>query len=581
MSMQQLDFMVSLIDRVSGPAKGMMTTMDSVTTNIQGGMRKIGYGTAGLVGAGMALDRLIAPAKEMRTALGTLESLGVEELALKNLRDTALNTGVEFGKNSVDIVNASYKLQSAIGNLKGDELSDLVNKSTLLATATKGGLESTNSFVGQMFNIHEKEADMIGKTAFMNKLISKTSKAVQLFNTDGDKMGEAMKNIGKQATAMKVPLSEQLAVMGFLQNTMIEGSRSGTAYTAFLANINKAETTLGMKFTDTAGAALPMLEIIGKLEAKFGDLSKAADQRLMQKAFGKRGQQLLSAMAGSLGTFEGHLTKIQNANGLDGVYTMAAAITDPWDQASQSISNTHTKFAEFVLKALLPVYTWVAKLGVQMGGWMDQFPTLTRYLGYTVLGITAVIATLSLFSIGMGIASFISGGFTVSMGLFNGVMSVAKFSLLSILPAIWGFTAALLANPLTWVVLGVVALGAALVGLVLYWDDITAAIGRFFDKISSLAGIKDLLAGLIPDFILELIGVNKTTGSSTEPPKPIAAPAALNSTAPKAGELGVINKISNASSANNSRQIGDVHVSNFGQAMSGQQLIDDLEFMGG
>ena len=82
----RLDFIVSLMDRVSGPANKMMKTMDTVTSNIQTGYQKIGYGVAGLFSVGYAFDKMLAPAKEMRTALGTISSLGVENAALENLR---------------------------------------------------------------------------------------------------------------------------------------------------------------------------------------------------------------------------------------------------------------------------------------------------------------------------------------------------------------------------------------------------------------------------------------------------------------------------------------------------------------
>jgi hypothetical protein len=54
-----------------------------------------------------------------------------------------------------------------------------------------------------------------------------------------------------------------------------------------------------------------------------------------------------------------------------------------------------------------------------------------------------------------------------------------KTSILTSLPAIWAFSAALFANPITWIVLGIVALIAAIVALVVYWDEVTDAVTRF------------------------------------------------------------------------------------------------------
>ncbi len=520
---QRLDFIVSLLDKVSGPAGQMMQTMDTVTSNIQTGYQKIGYGVAGLFSVGYAFEKMLAPAKEMRTALGTIASLGVENTALEHLRKTSMDTAVQYGSDAMEIVNASYKLQSAISGLKGNELSMLANKSTLLATATKGGLESTNAYVGQMFNIHALEAKAIGKTAFMDKLISKTAKAVQLFNTDGTQMGEAMKNIGKQATAMKVPLEEQLAVMGFLQNTMVQGGRSGNAYSAFLANISKAEGVLGMKFTDTQNKALPMVDIITKLQGKFGDLSKAGDQQMLQKAFGKNGQQVLAAMAGSLDTFKGNLESIKNVKGLDDINKMAASIADPWDKSAASVKNFRMEFGERLLRVFSPVYDQITQTMTTLTKWMDMFPHLTGWVIKGVIGIGVLVASISALSVVVGLSKFMIVGWSASMAiakfalmpfgplltavkagwaamnlsiaLGNGIMATAKFGLLGMLGSLkammlqsklaaatmWifnggltGMAAALWANPITWIVVGVIALTAAVIAAVVYWDEWTS-----------------------------------------------------------------------------------------------------------
>lgn len=655
----RLDFIVSLMDRVSGPAGKMMKTMDTVTSNIQTGYQKIGYGVAGLWATGRAFDAMLEPAKEMRTALGTISSLGVETKALNHLRKTSMATAVQYGSDATEIVNASYKLQSAISGLKGNELSMLANKSAMLATATKGGLESTNAYVGQMFNIHAVEADAIGKTAFMDKLISKTAKAVQLFNTDGTQMGEAMKNIGKQATAMKVPLEEQLAVMGFLQNTMVQGGKSGTAYSAFLANISKAEGVLGMKFTDSQNKALPMVDIITRLEGKFGDLSKAGDQEMLQKAFGKSGQQVLAAMAGSLDTFKGNLESIKSVKGLDDVTAMAMAIADPWDQSAAAVKNFRMEFGERLLKVFSPVYDKITLTMTTFTKWMDMFPHLTDWVIKGVVGIGLLIGSLSALSVVVGLSKFMIVGWTasaalmkfalipfgplltaakagwlamnLSMALGNGIMATAKFGLLGMLGSmkmmmlqsklaaatIWifnggltGMAVALWANPITWIVVGVIALTAAVVAAVVYWDVWTGKLlewgSTFLDFIGVFSLVDDVLAvwdklpqwwasfknwiggmdlfsfvGDSIDWLIDKInmipGINIDT--STDMPKPVSAPESLSkNSSPQMAGGGLVNQISNATSNNSTRSIGDVNINNYGQAMSGQSLANELAF---
>lgn len=586
-ALQKLDFMVSLIDRVSGPAGKVMKTMDTVTTNIQGGMRKIGYGTAGLVGVGYALDRLIAPSKELNKALGDVRSLDVVDDVLKKVTKSSLDFTSQYGGSAADFVRASYDIQSAINGLVGNELAEFTNTSAILAKGTKSDTATITSYVGTMYGIFQQNAKQMGKAQWVQQLAGQTAHAVQLFKTTGSEMAAAYGNLGAEATTHGIAMNEQMAILGALQATMT-GTEAGTKYKSFLAGVGKAQKTLGLVFTDSQGQMLPIIDILSKIRGKFGDIDTVAESDLLQKAFGrKEAVGLIKLLSQDISGLDNNITAIGQNTGMQKAMQMADAIKDPFEVAGGVVSALQIKIGQSLMPgihALLATFTGAA---VVMMAWMDQFPLLTEYIGYAGLGVAGLVAGLSVLSIVVGISKFLLVGWTLAAAGLNAVLALTKLAIFNLLPAVWGFTAALLANPITWIVLGVVALGAALVALVVYWDDITAAIGRFFNKISSLAGIKDLLTGLIPQFVLDLIAVDKTSGSgagtATQSPKPIASPAALssNSSAGASSGGGVINRISNATSANNSRSIGDVNVYNSGNAISGQQLADELAFLAG
>lgn len=82
-----------------------------------------------------------------------------------------------------------------------------------------------------------------------------------------------------------------------------------------------------------------------------------------------------------------------------------------------------------------------------------------------------------------------SGGIAL-LGI--GVALLAKSMITSLIPAIvsakvsaWAFTKAILANPITWIVLGVMALVGAIVILYKNWDDITNFFSESIDYISN------------------------------------------------------------------------------------------------
>lgn len=54
----------------------------------------------------------------------------------------------------------------------------------------------------------------------------------------------------------------------------------------------------------------------------------------------------------------------------------------------------------------------------------------------------------------------------------------------TVIPAVWGFTSALFANPITWIVLGIIALIAIIVLMVTHWDDVKRVVGIVVDWIT-------------------------------------------------------------------------------------------------
>ena len=83
-----------------------------------------------------------------------------------------------------------------------------------------------------------------------------------------------------------------------------------------------------------------------------------------------------------------------------------------------------------------------------------------------------------------------------------GVAMVASFlaPIGAAIAATWSFTAALLANPIGLIVVAVVALGAALVGLIVYWDELSAGVDTVTSGMFDLWDVLLLLAGFANPF---------------------------------------------------------------------------------
>jgi len=579
MNLQSLTFMVSLLDKTSGPANKLMKTMDNVTTRIQSGYQKIGYGVAGVAGAGYALNNLIEPTKQMQTALGEVKSLDVTDDVLSRLTKTSLQFSRQYGESAVDFVRSSYDIQSAIAGLTGDELPAFTRASNILAKGTKADAATITSYVGTMYGIFQKTADGMGKADWVEQLAGQTAAAVQMYKTTGQGMSEAFRTLGASATTSNVPMNEQIAILGKLQATM-SGSEAGTKYRAFLDGVGKAQKELGLEFTDSHGRMLPMVDILTKIQGKFGAIDKVATSDLIKKAFGtQEAVALLKLLSQDITGLNDGITAIGQNKGMEKAIAMAKALTNPWDIAAQGVNSLQIAIGVQLLPQIIAFYDWVNSGIETMGRWTEQFPVLSQWVGFITVGFLGLTAAVSTLAIVVGISKLAFGGLT----------------------AIW----AIMTSPITGVVVAVIAVGVALYRLSEYlrvvsaewqifeniaagWDAVTLAVTNAIDFImTKFNALKNWLSNFnLWDFLLKGVdfliskinmipGINIDMGGA---PKPIAAPSGMNTSAPKGGLMQKFSQMND--NKNQSRSIGTVNV--YPQnPRSLSQLVDDIQMAGG
>ncbi len=114
-------------------------------------------------------------------------------------------------------------------------------------------------------------------------------------------------------------------------------------------------------------------------------------------------------------------------------------------------------------------------LGPSVGG-------LISSLGRFIVALKTGAIWNSNFILSLRLAAINVRGFIASLSLAR-VAQLAGAAATGIASAAtWAFNAALLANPLTWIVLGIVGLIAALVLLVKHWDTVKRVVRDFFDR---------------------------------------------------------------------------------------------------
>ncbi|MHA6163574.1 phage tail tape measure protein [Pseudomonas sichuanensis] len=575
----RLDFILSLTDKVTAPLARMTQGFNSLTEKSQAAIKQITDGTQKLKSSAGGFGTFLQPALEMNRALGDVRSLGVADEALDALNNKALKFSVAYGENARDFVASAYKIEGAIKGLAGSQLATFTYASSVLAKATKADQGVMAEYVGTLYNLQKQQADAMGKGQWVKVLAGQTALAVQLFRTSGAQIKDGFKEAGAQASAAGVGLAEQMAVIGSLSGSM-DASAAGGLYKAFFENIEKASGKLGMTFTDTNGKVLPMLDILAKLQGKFGDLRGAAANAEITEAFGGEAARLIGTLAQDTDRLKNGIDQLGQVRGLEQAEKMAQAMVDPWQQFTTAVTALRIAFGQALIPILQPLMARLVEIGQTLVRWIKLFPNITRVIAIAtlaVLGISAALTALTVLvaaariamtglnliwtlltwtgwkSITMFIAHSIQCVLLVArILLLMTALGIARLAMLAWQGAIWLVNAAMMANPVGLIIAGIVALVATVVLVIAYWDELKAALmdsaafqwisgqlqalGDWFDKMGGWTGMAtaawDGIVAIVRRSINEVIEwLNKIPGVN------IQTRFAEPSQAPKVPEL--------------------------------------------
>ncbi|RMP59462.1 hypothetical protein ALQ18_01363 [Pseudomonas marginalis pv. marginalis] len=499
----RLAFILNLTDKVTGPLGKVKMGFSDLAEQSEKHIKTMGFGLAGITGAYVGITQSMEPALEMNRALGEVRSLGVAEDALNSLNRKSLEFSVAYGENARDFAASAYQIEGAIKGLAGSQLATFTNASNLLAKATKSDADTMGTYVGTMYNLFKGQADAMGKGQWVENLAGQTATAVQLFRTSGEQIGEAFKAAGGLASTAGVSLSEQMAVLGTLGSTM-DGGEAGGLYKSFFENVSGASEKLGMSFVDQQGKLLPMMNILDKLKGKFGDLSIEANGKKLRDAFGGEAARLITSLMGDTDRLKNGMEQLGNVRGLENAERMAKNMVDPWQQFGAAVQALRIAFGQSLIPILAPLMDRLVGIASTLTRWTQLFPNITRVIAITTLVVFGIIAAMSLLTLVVGMSKMVwlgmvtvwkvltmTGLRSVAMFLYHTLMVVAfvaglvlmvawmglvKGAMLLWQGAIWLVNTALLANPVTWIVIGIVALVAAVAAAIIYWDQWTSAL---------------------------------------------------------------------------------------------------------
>lgn len=528
-SVFKLSLIMNMIDNLSGPMAGVASKVGANVSKLDAISE--GFGNAAKAGAVMQetgaqiTGAVLAPVEatfETQRALGELASLGVQDLGA--VEDAARSFSDQWaGTTKSDFISAAYDIKSGIASLTDEGVAQYTELAGLTAKATKSTVGEMTSLFATGYGIYKNYYADLTDIEFGEMFSAGISQSVKQFKTTGSEMGSAIESLGASATNANVPLEEQLSVLGMLQATM-SGSEAGTKYAAFLQAAAKGGDALGLSFLDANNQLKSMPEIIDQLRGKYGETIDAVEKQQLAEAFGTdEAVDLIDLMYGKVGDLQTNIVGMYDAlgSGTGVAQAMASAINETEPERFERLQQRIHNVTESIGGSLLPTVNDFMGVGEQVltkvGAWIDQNQELVRVIMLIVLAVGGfLVVGGSLIAVISGVGLVVTKTISTFKMLKAGFL-MAKGALTPLITSVWSFTSALLANPVTWIVIGIVALIAALV--LLYnkceWfrNAVNAIIDFFKEKLGAALEVAKNIFGAIGGAISSVMDAAKATVS--------------------------------------------------------------------
>lgn len=515
--MKQLDFTLSLIDKLSRPLKQVQNNVTGFAEKSNAAFTRIGGGVLALAGAGMAIKGALSPAIEMYDALTDAAAKGIGSSVLKTVQRDALAFSTTYGASAVEFVQSTESINASIAGLTGNELPKVTKVANTLAFALRSTAADTAEFMGQMYGNFSAEAERLGKVQFAEQLAGKMVYMRKTFGTEMATIKDLMEGARGVGTNYGVGLDEQLAVLGQLSRTL--GTEASSAYEGFMTGAIDGAKKLGLSFTDATGKMLSMPEMLIKLQGKYGKSLEGnlKAQAELDAAFGDS-SAVVKQLYGNVALLQRNITELGGADGLRRTQEMATKMAKPWDRFVAILQAIKTVIGLTLIPVLYPLLNRLADMGQTFARWMQMFPNIARVVGYASMALLSFAVVGATVNIVMGVSQFIMLGLAGIWRVLSSVTTIytATLWLAQKAVVVWNVSLAALRgillavrmaavlsgaaiNFMSWpilLVIGAIALLAAGCYLLIkHWDTVKAAVMNT-EAFKVVAGVVTWLAGI-------------------------------------------------------------------------------------
>jgi TP901 family phage tail tape measure protein len=409
------------------------------------------------------LQQIISPGANFQQQMAEVSAItGIVGADLELLATKSREIGTSTGLGASKAAEGFKLLASNLGDIGIDNLISLNDKVITLSKAASIDLPSAADVVSATLNQFNL------KVSDSAKIVDILAAGAKYGAAEIPDLAQSLKVAGATASAAGVDLQSTVAALEVLSQNALKGSEAGTG----LRNVMLKLQTSDMLPPGINLKADGLVKTLAKMQPVLSDTT------YMAKVFGAENINAAQILIKNAAAVE----EMNKNVGELGVSQQQAAInSNTYNNTMAKIKATFEDFGIAVFNAtekFLPLIQSTAGLFDLFGKIGPMFTLLNQ-------GATKLPGLLTRLWTGI-----VSLGTTLP-ALWAGLVSAAT--------ATWTFTAALLANPITWVVVGVIGLIAAIYLLIKHWETVKNAVRGFIDYAMNGLG---RFGGYLRNFVL-------------------------------------------------------------------------------
>ncbi len=556
----RLTVLLGFQDKLTRPLRRVQQNVRRASMRMKNSLEKVQGGLVGVVARSYGLDRLLAPSLAFESALSRIApQAGGGAVALDSLRASAMRLNATYGIGAnamVEHLDAARRLT----RLSGADLEDATKAALLFERQFKTGTREVFAAQAQL------QGDWgIGITQANDAL-------AHLLSQGGDKRGELLGSLLKYSVQFKslgfdiqstIGVTQQALQNGWSVENALDAVKEGGLRLRELGGAQtKALERLGLNGLANAlrtgeVGVVQAMQRIGKRAEKRGNSDKF---QVFSALFGAPAKEIGVESFTKLLQSVGTTPKIRGT--FDKLYQHWGKGTDALlSNLRGKFQNTGVALGGNLLEVLTPLLTTTSKWLGEINKFIIAAPKLTSlialltaaFFGLVVFGGTMqiIIGTLTLawaFFVSLGLlpsliyatalqvrflalkaaalvmaaaqwalnAAYLASAIgllrnIIASAALKGIWLALKAATLVMAAAQWALNAAYLASPIFWVVAAIAALIAAVVSLVVYWDDLKAGMvavwdvmkkwgqwltGKFFALLDKVKGILSFIGDI-------------------------------------------------------------------------------------